>query len=171
MRLPVLCLLVLLLMTSANAYGQTQPSGHLDPSSHSSGLSLVLFEREAFNTFLGQIPPKCRRENGLGEELMTKIMELDAARHLLERGRALVPDSFSPLPKDMDEELRHRKERMWAALPEEKLIRSFRVLGYLGANEDLTDFLRRSPERKKYLVAEVPAFAVAQLKLEAYAKK
>lgn len=100
------------------------------------------------------------------EEVAKMKVHRQEAQDFLVKSRRLAQDTTKPLPGDLDLEFRKLREQMWTVLPEEKLVRCFRAIGYIGEEQDLTDFLQLYPQRSKILEEESQAFRIARLRLD-----
>lgn len=80
----------------------------------------------------------------------------DEARKFLESSRRRFGFTSKPLPPDADKEFRRLRERIWAELPAQKLVKCFRIMGMIGENDELEEILTYFPDRSEYLISEVP---------------
>ena len=116
---------------------------------------------------IGLLDPVVAKWLGLSEkERAAMAKHHRESQEFLKRTRLGNVDRTKPLPKDLDQEFRHMRERIWSGLSEDKLVKCFRVLGFIANDEDLSDFLQRYPERSKYLESEVRVFRVVRLRID-----
>ena len=111
--------------------------------------------------------PVVSRWVGLSARELTEMEKhYEVAHKFLRDGRANSPNTFGPLPGDMDKKYRLLREKMWSALPEEKIVNCFRAYGFIGQDEGLEEYIRQFPERSEYASQVVPAFKEAKSRVE-----
>ncbi len=79
--------------------------------------------------------------------------------------------NLTPQMEAIKKELAQLEARRWSAIAETRLERCFEKIGFISRNETLADYLLRNPDKSRTYIEELPAFALAQLRAEADARR